>query len=155
VALPKHSRLLPLPVELGNMQVLGLDMRQLGEWDLTTYWLDGQKRFEKLKSVHAKFPEALKEYEPVGAALSPDKRYALLTLRPVGLQVPAQQGALLVVALDDGTTEALQTDVPPLADAPAFWGPDVRGGLYRFYYNGPATEGVSPWTGELKVGAGG
>lgn len=151
VTLPRHARLLPMPVELGSMQLLGLDPKAPGEWDMTNYWLDGKRQFQKVHTVRVMFPEALKTYEPSHAALSPDKRYALLTMRPAGLQVPAQEGALVVVALEDGTTEALQTAVPPLPDEPAFWGPDVRGGLYHFYFNGPAPDGVSPWSGELQV----
>lgn len=153
VALPKHAKLLPMPVELGSMQLLGLDAKAPGEWDMTNYWLDGKRQFQKVNTVRVKLPETLLMYEPVTASLSPDKRYALMTLRPDGVQVPAQQGALAVVAMEDGTAEALKTAVPPLPDEPAFWGPDVRGGLYHFYFNGPAPDGVMPWSGELQVSA--
>lgn len=151
VPLPRHEKLLPMPVDLGSMQLLGLDKKAAGAWDMTHYWLDSKRQFQRVQTVRLTLPESLQTYEPASASLSPDKRYALLTLRPAGLQVPAQEGALVVAALEDGTTEALETAVPPLPDEPAFWGPDVRGGLYHFYFNGPSSEGVSPWSGELQV----
>ncbi|MFP5502297.1 MAG: hypothetical protein ACLGIN_07390, partial [Candidatus Sericytochromatia bacterium] len=148
---PRHGRVLPLPGHGGTLQALGLDMHQRGSWDLTTYWLDDTHAYRKIRTVRATFPEALKEAEPLQAALSPDKRFVLLTLRQVAAAEPAS--ALLVVALDSGQAEAPRTEAAPLPEAPIFWGPEPRAGTYRFYFNGETPDGVSPWMGELKVGA--
>jgi hypothetical protein len=121
-------------------------MKRLGSWDLTTYWLDDHKQWQKLQSLHTEFPEALRAAEPMHAALSPDKRYLLFTLKPVGDQADAP-GSLVVVALSDGTATAMSGQVKP--EDPAFWGPDVRGGRYTFFYNAQTPDGEVPWTGEL------
>jgi hypothetical protein len=144
--LPHHGRAMLMPMASGSPLLVGLDMRHLGSWDLTTYWLDENRQWQKLQSLHTEFPEALREAEPIHAAISPDKRYVLLTLKPVRPEAGAQ-GSLVVVSLADGAATPMDGQVAP--DEPAFWGPEVRGGRYSFVYNALTPDGEAPWTGEL------
>ncbi|MNS02756.1 hypothetical protein D3C72_340790 [compost metagenome] len=146
--LPQHGRTMLLPMTTGAPLLVGLDMRRLGEWDLTTYWLDDKRVWQKLQGLRTTFPKALTESEPVSAAISPDKRYLLLTLRPINADATTK-GSLVVVSLADGAATVMNGDVT--AESPAFWGPDVRGGRYRFFYNGKGADGDMPWTGEMQA----
>ena len=151
VDLPAHARLLPLATEGGPALLAGLDPRGGGAWDLTTYWLGEGRAFQKVRTIRAHLPAGLHDAEPHHAALSPDKRYLLVALRPPGAALAAGTGSLAVLSLEDGTTTQLDTTPAPLVDAPVFWGPNVRAGRYRFYFNGPGEDGVVPWTGEMAV----
>lgn len=144
--LPHHGRVMLLPMPSGGPLLVGLDMKHLGSWDLTTYWLDDQHQWQKLQALHTEFPEALREAEPIHAAVSPDKRYLLFTLKPVRPDA-GTPGSLVVVSLADGTATAMSGTVKP--EDPAFWGPEVRGGRYTFFYNAQTPDGETPWTGEL------
>ncbi|MDB5101328.1 MAG: hypothetical protein JWM80_5749 [Cyanobacteria bacterium RYN_339] len=150
--LPSHGRLLPLATESGMTMLAGWDMRKLGSWDLTIYRLDEHQAYQAIKTVHTTLPETMREAEPRLAAISPDRRFLLATLKPVGVEVPAQAGTLAVVALDDGGASAVTTAVPPLPDQPIFWAPEVQNGNYRFYFNGGGPDGVVPCAGEMRPG---
>ncbi len=150
VDLPSHARLLPLATEGGPALLAGFDARTDGTWDLTTYWLGEGRHYQKVRAIRATLPEPLRDANPHHAALSPDKRYLLLALRTDDEGVAAS-GSLVVLSLEDGTATQLDTTPAPLVDAPMFWGPDVRDGRYRFYFNGPGPDGVVPWAGEMAV----
>lgn len=141
VALPAHTRVLPMPADSGFL-CLGLDARQLGGWDLTTYWLDPHGALQPLRTIHTALPDAVKEDAPLQAAISPDKRYVLLGLRPAA----GGDDALVVVSLQTGTARAVSAAPGVCADAPIFWGPQVVDGRYRFYFNGGSGRDV-PFSG--------
>ncbi|HEY9720592.1 MAG TPA: hypothetical protein V6D47_01175, partial [Oscillatoriaceae cyanobacterium] len=142
VALPAHTRMLPMPADSGFL-CLGLDARQLGGWDLTTYWLDPHGALQKLRTVHTAFPDADKEDAPLQAAISPDKRYVLLGLRPA----IGSGDALVVVSLNSGAARTVSVGTSVRADAPLFWGTQVVDGNYRFYFNGAGPDGDVPCSG--------
>lgn len=144
LALPQHGRAMLMPMPTGAPLLVGLDLERLGQWEMTTYWLDEKKRWQKLQSVSTTLPEALREAEPIQAAISPDKRFVLLSLRPLG---GTAKGSLAVVSLSDGKATLMNGAVAP--EGPVFWGPEVHGGRYRFYYNGSSADGDTPGTGEV------
>jgi hypothetical protein len=146
--LPRHGRAMLMPMPTGAPLLVGLDLKRLGEWQMTTYWLDEKKQWQKLQSLTTTLPEELHEAEPMQAAISPDKRYVLLSLRPVGGVAPAK-GSLAVVSLADGHATMMNGGVA--AEGPIFWGPEVISGRYRFYYNGSTPDGDSPGTGEVQA----
>jgi hypothetical protein len=151
VDLPAHERLLPLATEGGPALLAGLDAKGGGTWALTTYWLGGGRVYQPVRTIRTTLPDAVKGLEPHHAALSPDKRYLLLGLRSGAAGAPAAGSALVVISLEDGTATHLDASPAPLVDAPLFWGPEVREGRYRFYFNGTGPDGVVPWSGEMLV----
>ena len=151
VDLPAHQKALPLATEGGPALLAGFDARGGGAWDLTTYWLGDGRAYQKVRTIRTTMPDDLRDAEPHHAALSPDKRYLLVALTAADAGLPAGAGALAVISLEDGTVTRLGASPAPLVDAPMFWGPEVREGRYRFYFNGPGPDGVVPLAGEMAV----
>lgn len=149
---PSHGLLVPLAGSEGTTMLAGWDRREGDRWDLSVYELSGQD-FRPVTHATVTLPDGSHDAEPRMAAISPDRRFVLVSLRPMGLEVPAQGGSFVVVALSDGTTTPVATSVPPLPDQPVFWAPEAQGGHYRFYFNGGGPDGAVPCTGELTLGS--
>lgn len=143
VALPTHHRVLLAPVEGATPLVIGLDGADGGKWALTSYWLAPDGRPQRLQHLEASLPESLAAGVPKRAALSPDKRLLLLTL------AGADGDGLAVVSLADGQAAAVPAEAAAIADEPVFFAPDLRGGRYRFVFNGATEAGVAPWRGSV------